>query len=192
MRNWCDLGMTRRSGLMVIGLAIILSQCVATRAATIRHSRAPESDDTVLKEWSRYVLAGPTVWADDPHPPVTAAVESEIWKSVRTDPGGTSPIVEFLLWKQSLDPTRFAHYHPKLAPVLHRIAHSRLSTTTTQQAITPTTNTGGSRSSTPSAPVTTEPQNLIPSASPEPSTLLLATGMAAWAVVRGRARRRDR
>ena len=31
-------------------------------------------------------------------------------------------MVNFLLWKQSLDPTRFARYHPKLAPVLHKIA----------------------------------------------------------------------
>ena len=51
----------------------------------------------------------------------------------------------FLLWKQSLDPTRFAHYHPKLAPALHKIELARSSPTLTQQATAPTTtSTGGS------------------------------------------------
>ena len=61
-------------------------------------------------------MAGPSVWSHIVHPRVTAAVEHAIWKAIRTDPGESAPWVQFLLWKQSLDPARFAHYHPKLAP----------------------------------------------------------------------------
>ena len=190
MRKSRRLGMSRRFGLLVMAAAIVLSHCAGAGASAIHHSKTSEVAATVEKEWSRYLLGGPAVWAAVQHPPVTAAIESEIWKSVRTDPGGTAPMVEFLLWKQSLDPRRFALYHPKLAPVLRKIAHSRLSSTTTQ-AVTPTANTGGTTSSATPAPITSEPQTLNPSASPEPSTLLLAAGMAVWAVARGRSRRRD-
>lgn len=147
------------------------------RAAT----RGPEmtaADVVSFKEWSKYLLEGPSVWTQVLHPPVTPAVRSAIWESVKTDPGGTDPMVDYLLWKQSLDPTRFALYHPKLAPALHKIELARSSPTLVSQAAPPTT-TGSSAA--PTSP-TVAPQNLVPSAAPEPSMMLLAACMTAWSV----------
>jgi hypothetical protein len=170
------------------GVAAVLLACTGADAAAIHRASSHGVDWTTsdvrdlpdFKEWSKYLLAGPTVWAKVEHPPVTDAIRSAIWQSVRTDPGGTDPMVDFLLWKQSLDPTRFAHYHPKLAPALHRIELARSSPTLVSQATPPTTTTGSTGPSP--TPPTVAPQNLIPGAAPEPGTLLLAACMMAWAV----------
>jgi hypothetical protein len=165
------------------GVAAVLLACAGADAAAIHRAgthgvELTASDVTDFKAWSRYLLAGPTVWTKVEHPPVSEAVRSAIWQSVRTDPGGADPMVHYLLWKQSLDPTRFAHYHPKLAPVLHKIELARSSPTLVSQATPPTTTTGSTGTST--SP-TVSPQNLVPNAAPEPSTLLLAACMTAWA-----------
>lgn len=159
----------------------------ATAAAHI--GGIPEADLATFKEWSRYLLAGPSAWAEVDHPPVTEAVRSAIWTSVRTDPGGTDPMVDYLLWKQSIDPTRFAHYHPRLAPALHRIAMARTSPVVSppQSPTTTVSASGGGTSSPPAAstaPGSLEPQNLLPPSVPEPGMVLLAAGMTAWFVRR--------
>jgi len=128
----------------------------------------------MFRSWPEYLLGGPSVWSSVIHPRVTPGVEAAIWKAIRTDPGETSPFIQFLLYKQSLDPARFAFYHPKLSPALDRLSASP----TAAQVLTPsssTTPTGG----TTSPP--TEAQQI-----PEPATWLLAVGMAGWAAWRHR------
>jgi hypothetical protein len=110
-------------------------------------------------------MGGPSVWATVPHPPITPKIEAEIWKDVRTDPGGSDLMIQYFLWKQSLDPARFAHYHPALAPALTKL---KTPTTGSQQVGNPPPNTGGGGSHP---------------AVPEPNALLLAmtlTGCALW------------
>jgi hypothetical protein len=201
----------RAFGLWVGGPAVVLLACAGADAAAIHrhganaaaiyqagaahHIELTASDVTAFKEWSRYLLKGPTVWAEAEHPPVTAAVRAAIWQSVRTDPGGADPMVNFLLWKQSIDPTRFAHYHPKLAPALHKIALARSSPKLLSQVAPTTTSSGGPSTPTsglPTQPTTASPQNLNPPSAPEPSMLLIAAGMTAWAVRRARGRRPER
>ncbi len=92
-------------------------------------------------------------------------------------------MVRYLLWKQSLDPTRFAYYHPKLAPALHKIAES---TPTAPQLLSPPP---ASSSSGTLPPPSGNSGGGSTSAVPEPSTLLLAIGMAGWAVWSARRRR---
>jgi hypothetical protein len=199
-------------GFWLSGPAVALLVCAGADAAAIRH-HSPDaaavysaaaahhmeltaSDVTVFKEWSKYLLKGPSLWAKAEHPPVTAAVWSAIWQSVRTDPGASDPMVNFLLWKQSIDPPRFAHYHPTLAPALHRIALARSSPKLLSHVLTTATNSCGpstSPSNHPTHPTITSQHNLIPPSVPEPSMLLIAAGMTAWAVraVRGRNREGD-
>jgi hypothetical protein len=174
--------------------------CAGAEAAAIHRVKAhpfelSPSESPTFRQWSRYLLDGPSVWSKVEHPPVTEAVRSAIRESVRTDPGGADPMVNFLLWKQSIDPTRFAHYHPKLAPALHRIELARSSPTLVSHVWPATTGSGGTSTapSPPSTTPTTSPQNLIPGAAPEPSTLLLAACMTAWAVrtLHGRDKHRD-
>lgn len=116
-------------------------------------------------------MGGPSVWATVPHPPVTPAIEQEIWQDIKTDPGGSDLMIQYLLWKQSLDPTRFAYYHPKLAPALTKVASTPPNTGSQQVGNPPGGGGGGSN-----------PQV------PEPSAWLLAltiTGYGLWQRRRG-------
>ncbi|MFI5460835.1 MAG: PEP-CTERM sorting domain-containing protein [Isosphaerales bacterium] len=120
------------------------------------------------QSWSGYLMGGPSVWSSVIHPRITPAVESAIWKAIRTDPGETSPWIQFMLYKQSLDPVRFAHYHPNLSPALNRLSAS----STVAQVVTPgssTTPNGGT-----ATPLT------LGQEIPEPATWLLAIGLAGW------------
>ena len=200
--------MSRRWVLLLTGVAGVVLGTPGVEASAIHHrdrssADAKEHSDAspgptgAYLEWSRYLEAGPKVWARVVHPPVTKGVDAWIWKAVRGDSGESDALgvrndrmVNFLLAKQAAAPHRFDHYHPKLAPILHRIALSRVSKETTQ-AIAPSTGSGGtSAPATIPTPATIEPQNLVPLPSPEPSTLLIAATMAAWAVVRARGFRR--
>ena len=158
--------------------------------AAVAFRGMPEAEVLTFRSWSRYLLAGPRAWSAVAHPAVTPAVRSAIWTSVRTDPGPADPMVNFLLWKQSLDPTRFARYHPHLAPALRRVALSR---TRTPEVVTPSGppsiwgTTGGSTAppTTPTTPATPPSQgNLNPPPAPEPGMVLVAAGMTAWFVRR--------
>jgi hypothetical protein len=182
------MGLGRHWSAGALAGAILLSGSRAG-AAPIRHEDLSSADATAFKEWSRYLLAGPSVWQEVLHPPVTPAVRSAIWESVRTDPGGADPMVHYLLWKQSLDPTRFAFYHPKLAPALDKII--RATPTAPQELIPPSvTSSSGTPSTTtnetPAPPSIPSEQGLNPPPAPEPSTLLLALGMAGWGIWRSR------
>jgi hypothetical protein len=142
----------------------------ARSAAIHKESTAVSADAQALSQsWSEYLLGGPTVWANVPHPAVTPQVESQIWQAIKTDPGESDAIVQYLVWKQSQDPSRFAYYHPKLSKALDKLTSTP---PTAPQQITPppsTTPTGGS------AP--TEPQTI-----PEPRSVLLALGLLGWGV----------
>jgi len=159
-------------GLTLLGAGSLLANRV--EASAIVHS-AKIDKAAVGSSWSEYLLGGPSVWDTVPHPPVTEAVRQGIWKALKTDPGGTAPIVQFLLNKQSLDPARFDHYHPNLVGPLARFTTPTTTTTTTgAQVLTPSSTTLPTEAQTTGGP---SPQTV-----PEPEALLLAIGMAGWAV----------
>ncbi len=86
-------------------------------------------------------------------------------------------MIEFLLWKQSLDPVRFDRFHPKIGPAIDKLVKT---TPTPSNVLSPPT-------TTPSSPPPSEGQVLAPSAAtPEPSTWLVAMGMTGWALWRRR------
>jgi hypothetical protein len=176
---------SRHWSAVVLAGSVVLSGFRAN-AAPIRHEPLASPEAKVFSEWSRYLEASPSVWKRVLHPPVTPAIRSSIWESVKTDPGGADPMVHYLLWKQSLDPTRFAYYHPKLAPALEKILKATPTAPIAPQELNPpSTSTSSETSSTPST--TTAEQGLNPpAATPEPSTLLLALSMAGWSVWRAR------
>jgi hypothetical protein len=178
-------GWKRGSVVGLVGALLAIASSGEACAGAIHHGKVTQAESRSLAEWSGYVQAGPTMWTRVEHPPVTQALVSAIWHSIRADQMA-HPMIQFLLWKQSLDPTRFARYHPKLSPALHRIA--RWHTSAPPLVIpTPTTSGGTATSnSSPPTPPPTEPQNLIPDSTPEPSSMLIAAALAAWAVVRTR------
>ena len=59
---------------------------------------------------------GPSIWSSTIHPQVTPDVRTADLAAPWAANGRESNAwVHFLLWKQSLDPARFAHYHPHVA-----------------------------------------------------------------------------
>jgi hypothetical protein len=106
-----------------------------------------------------------------------------MWKSIRNDPPPvTSAVVQFFLYKQSLDPARFDHYHPRVAAAI-----AKIETELAKTATTPATST-----STSSTPPNDQAQQITPPANsgsstdvtpvPEPATILLTIGMTGYAV----------
>jgi PEP-CTERM motif len=176
-------------GFTLLAIAFLLASRV--EAAAIVHASRIEKKEMAESgsSWSEYLLGGPRVWDHVPHPPVTEAVKHEIRKALKTDPGGTALIVQFLLNKQSLDPARFDHYHPNLVRPLSKFETSSSPTITTgAQVLGPgsstTTLPTEAQTTGSSAPPTEAQTTGSPSAQnvPEPETLLLAIGMAGWAV----------
>jgi PEP-CTERM motif len=142
-------------------------------ASPIKHSHhlseTARLDAELGHSWAAYLMAGPSVWSKFIHPEVTPDLRTAIWKALGSTDAASNPMVEFLLWKQSLDPARFARYHPHVAPILTRISTASLGSQTTAPS-TPT--------STGPTPVT-QPQTLTPTV-PEPGPWLLALGMTGW------------
>jgi hypothetical protein len=156
--------------LVVTGCGVLDSGIVAASPikGSHHHYDVAGAETEAAHSWSAYLLAGPKLWSSVIHPTVTPDVRTSIWHALRTDAAEANPWVHFLLWKQSLDPARFARNHPHVAPVLNRIS--------ADTPITPVTQTTSPRST--STPLT-EPQTLTPSV-PEPGPWLLALGMTGW------------
>jgi hypothetical protein len=173
-----------------LGLTLILAAMSfdgRANAAPITHHDKTNVDKPDVSTWSGYLAGGPSVWRKVPHPLVTQAVRDEIWHALKTDPGGTAPMVKFLLWKQSIDPARFDYYHPSLVRPLARIAASIPATSTptvaAQVLTAPTSTPNTSTTSSPSIPPTEGQTIGSPAQSvPEPGTLMIAISLATWAV----------
>ena len=166
----------RVSRLVGIGLIATCWGAVDSRTAlgspirTAHHrDEAVVADREAARSWSTYLLAGPHVWSSIIHPQVTPDVRTAIWKALRSDSPESSAWVQFLLWKQSVDPERFAHFHPRVSPALNRISSADLAPLVVQPTTAPPDTT---------TPVT-QAQSLT-SAVPEPGPWLLALGMTGW------------
>jgi hypothetical protein len=160
----------------LLAIVFLLVGGVPVEASPIVRRDWSGADRSTINEWSRYLLAGRSVWGRLVHPPVTRAIEASIWKSLRTDPVGADPMIRFLLWKLEIAPHRFAHDHPRLAPILTRMTRTPIAP---QQLVPPAW----------LPPPTITPGNASPPSVPEPATFLLALGMTTWAAWWGCRRR---
>jgi hypothetical protein len=169
----------RLARLLTFGLVLAASEGWAPHPAEgspIKHSHplteTQHLDAQIGHSWAAYLMAGPSVWSKVIHPAVTPDLRASIWKALGSEDAASNPMVEFLMWKQSLDPTRFAKYHPHVAPILNRISTANLGTQTTAPPTSTSTPSGGT---TPD----TQPQTISPTV-PEPGPWLLALGMSGW------------
>jgi len=134
----------------------------------------------INEAWTNFLAGGPQTWATTHAPAFTPAVRSTIWQVLKTDTEAqsiTNPMIDYLLWRRSLDPTRCTSYHPNLSPALAQLLSS------------PSLRTHDPRPTyTPVPETTTAPQALSssPPAVPEPSSLLLAVAMTGWGIWRRR------
>lgn len=176
-------GRIRSARLLWLGTVVLgLSICGVNRAdASAIHHAEKGSANTGISDptWSEYLMGGPSVWSTVAHPMLTPAIEAEMWKSIRTDPPpDTDAVVQFFLYRQSLDPARFDHYHPRVAAALSKI-ESEAATASTTPATSSTTPTDQAQQITPpSSPASSPGVETVP----EPATILLTVGMAAYAV----------
>lgn len=101
-----------------------------------------------------------------------------LFQMLRADENGLlpdTPLVEYLHWRRSLNPSRFDRYHPKLAPLLTRTMLTQLP---------PDTPTLPTLPALPGDPDGFDPTRPIPQVPiPEPGTLMIAlvlAGSFAW------------
>jgi hypothetical protein len=151
----------------MLGLGVWASN--QAEAAAIHHAHDSSLiDPASYRTWSEYLMGGPTVWSSVAHPQLTQGIEASMWKAIRSDPPpNTDAVVQFFLYRQSVDPARFDHYHPKVAAAIDRIKAEEATATTTSPSTT--------------TPPTDQAQELNPTAVPEPATLFLTVGMAGYA-----------
>ena len=125
-------------------------------------------------------MGGPSVWSNVAHPALTPGIEAEMWKSIKSDPPpNTDAVVQFFQYRQSVDPKRFDHYHPKVAAALAKIAAEAAKPTASTTSTTSTTSSPTDQAQT-LGPPTTAPAEVTPV--PEPATFLLTIGMAGYAL----------
>lgn len=162
----------RHGGRWLAGVIVLLGAGSLEASPLVRRNWAG-ADRTTIREWSHYLLGGPSVWARVNHPPVTQAIESSIRRSLRTHVGEADPMIQFLVWRMDIAPRRFTHYHPRLAPVLKRLTKtpSAPHQFVPQPPAPPSSTSQGGHASPPSVP--------------EPDSVLLALGLTAWAAWRG-------
>ena len=103
-----------------------LAISIAADASAIHRAdkadKVSTDDAGVNRTWSEYLMSGPSVWSTVAHPALSSAIESEMWKAIKSDPPpNINAVVQFFLYKQSLDPARFDHYHPRVAASLAKI-----------------------------------------------------------------------
>lgn len=172
-----------RNSRFGLALGVVVSLGVApTQAGSIKHSTVHTSGATVqIKKadpWSGYwtyalnhhllKLSGPPV-----HTVLTLSADGTL---------PSSPFVQYMVWRESLNAKRFDSFHPLLAQTLKKVK----TPPTTNPTIPPETiipPTGGTPILPPDfTPVT---QGVNPPNVPEPSSGLIAVGMIS-AVVLGR------
>ncbi len=159
----------------VLAGALVLGIQPAQAAATKKVTLTPSETQT-FAAWDKFLADGVQTWSSTHAPAFTPDVESVIRQVIKTDSTAealANPMIQYLEWRRSLDPTRFTTYHPSLSPKLAQILSApSLPTGVPEPTGTPTT-----------APQTvSSPQTVSPPPVPEPSSLLLATAMTGWAI----------
>ncbi len=163
----------------VIFASSLLGGVQPLHAATAKKLALTPSEVQTFEVWTKFLSAGVSTWTTTHAPAFTPAVESTIWQVLKTDTQAQSlanPMIQYLEWRRSLDPTRFTSYHPSLSPALAQLLTSPTLPTGVPQP------TGPQTVSNPTTSTTTSPQTVSPPAVPEPSSLLLATAMTGWAI----------
>jgi hypothetical protein len=179
--------------LVLLGASWLSS--VPVQAAAVKKLVLTPSEEHLFIAWTHYLAQGPQLWNKTHGPTVSPAIKSTIWAVLKTDTQEQSlanPMIDYLLYRQSLHPRRFDTFHPRLGAALHQLLNSpTLPTnvppptytpvpvsTVASQGVTPPGPQGVAAPSTLIPPATqTVPQNITPPAIPEPSSLIIALGM---------------
>ena len=181
-------GFTRRPGRLRLAVFLLLgSFCTSwlgprtAEAAATKKLALTASEAHVFVAWTHFLAAGETTWSTRHAPAFTPAINSTIWQVLNTDTQAQSlanPMIDYLLWRRSLDPQRFTANHPNLSPALAQL----LNTPSLPAGVPPPTYTPVPQSTVAPQTVSGPPSptavpDALPPAVPEPSSLLLAATM---------------
>ncbi|MGB0068273.1 MAG: hypothetical protein WBQ11_09515, partial [Isosphaeraceae bacterium] len=97
------------------------------QAATTKKLVLTPSDAQTFEAWTNFLAGGTQTWSTTHAPAFTPAIKSTIWRVLKTDTEAQSianPMIDYLEWRRSLDPTRFTDNHPNLSPALAQLLSS--------------------------------------------------------------------
>ena len=121
----------RRTGkVQLLALALTGSLILGIQpmqAATTKKLELSPSEVKTFEAWTHFLTDGPPTWSTTHAPAFTPAIRSTIWQVLDTDTQAQSivnPMIDYLEWRRSLDPTRFTHFHPNLSPALAQLLSS--------------------------------------------------------------------
>jgi len=163
----------RLFGVVLAGTLLFGVQSL--QAATAKKFVLTPSEAKTFEAWTNFLSAGTETWSTTHAPAFTPAIKTTIWDVLKTDTTAeavANPMIEYLEWRRSLDPTRFTYYHPNLSPDLAQL----LSSPSLPSGVPPPTYTPVPETPTAAA------QTVTPPAVPEPGSLLLAAAMTGWGI----------
>ena len=100
------------------------------QAATTKRFVLTTAEAKTFEAWTKFLAEGTPTWSTTHAPAFTPAIESTIWQVLKTDTEAQSianPMIDYLEWRRSLDPTRFTDNHPNLSPALAQLLSSPFS-----------------------------------------------------------------
>lgn len=115
------LGQRLRWRGVVFVLAVLGMTAGSAEASPIRQYRLSARSTADLRTWSSFLAGGAQVWASRGAPRITAAVRVAMAQALGSANPRTSPWVQYLLWRQNLNPIRFNRWHPQMAPYLSNL-----------------------------------------------------------------------
>ncbi len=149
--------------VLAVSAAGLLARPAVASPIRSHHLIVVSNVDSLGPAWARFLEGGIPLWEVRKPPRFPSGLVLPESQGVLVD----TPFVDYLLWRRSLDPTRFDHYHPFIGPLLG-------------QGLTPPTSTHSSvatpRGGTPRSglgddhPANPQPQQGVP----EPGTLSVA------------------
>ena len=167
------------AGALILGIQPL-------QAATTKKFVLTPAEAKTFEAWTKFLAEGTQTWSTTHAPAFTPAIESTIWQVLKTDTEAQSianPMIDYLEWRRSLDPTRFTSYHPNLSPALAQLLSSpSLPANVPPPTYTPVpeTTTAPQVLSSPATP--SGAQSVSPPTVPEPNSLLLAAAMTGWGI----------
>jgi hypothetical protein len=116
-----SLRVLRRTLPAVVALAILGPPIQAATIRARQQTDTPAPAD--FRAWVAYLAGGPQEWATVQRPRLTTGIRELMFQQLQQDPSTSNVWVDYLLWKQSLNPTRFDHWHPSFVPGLSQVVN---------------------------------------------------------------------
>src|SRR4051794_35553461 len=109
-RMGTELSRSRRRTLWGLVLLAMVSARTA-QANPIRHHQVSSRSTQELRAWNNFIAGGQSLWAGARTPKISDRIRALLVRSVQGADPSSDPNVQYLLWRQSLNPARFDHWH---------------------------------------------------------------------------------